>query len=466
MTDRVLLLQLNVKMQDTAVYVNHGLASIAGTLRAAGLTPEILVLDTAAYRSGQWLERISTEEYILAGISVYSNQWEYAITAARALRLRCGIPVVGGGPHCSLFPEALIDADAFDAFGVGEGEKIIVDLAVRASNGESFAGMPGVWTRSREGGIIPGGAAPVPMDLDGLAEPAYDLYAREVVLNYPGLMFSRGCPYDCSYCCNSAYRARLGTVKVRFLSPERAVQCAERFVSQFHPSYLNFDDDTFTKNRRWMGSFLEGYRCSVGLPFNCNARPETVTREVCLLLKEGGCDTVALGCESGSEELRHSVLRRTMSNDAIIRAAETIHAAGLNLATFNMVGVPGEQWQDYRKTVALNRRIVPEKVQMTVYYPFRGTALGDSCFAAGLVAEDSAAASYFGRSVLRLPGFPAWQIRLAQRLFKFLVFVKYAPTKALYELGKDAVKALPFGYRLLKPWLWLKRKVISFRGLL
>jgi radical SAM superfamily enzyme YgiQ (UPF0313 family) len=457
MNARVLLLQLNIEMQDTAVYVNHGLASLGGTLRAAGFMPEIVVLDTQAYRSGQWLERAAGRDYVLAGISVYSNQWEYAIAAARSLQQDYGITVVGGGPHCSLFPEALADTDAFDAFVAGEGEGIIAALAVRAAGKEPFDGLPGVWTRSAAGEVVPAGAGPVLVELDVLAEPAYDLYSREVVLNYPGLMFSRGCPYSCSYCCNAAYRRRFGAVKTRFLSPERAVRRAEEFVTLFQPTYLNFDDDTFTKKVQWMASFLESYRHSIGLPFHCNARPETVTPEVCRLLKDAGCDTVALGCESGSEELRRTVLNRKMSDDIIILAADSIRTAGLNLSTFNMVGIPGERWSDYLRTVALNRRLAPSKVQMTVYYPFRGTALGDSCFERGLVRNDSSAASYFASTVLSLPGFPAWQIRIAQRLFKFLVFIRTAPAKACFELAKDTVKTLPFGHRLIQPWLRLKR---------
>ena len=457
MTARVLLLQLNVAMQDTAVCVNHGLASLAGTLRVAGFEPKIELLDTRSFRSGQWLERIAAQGYVMAGISIYSNQWEYSVAAARALRQSCGIPVVGGGPHCSLFPEALADTDAFDGFVVGEGEEVIAALAKRAANRESFASLPGVWSRTAGGGIVPGEQARIPADLDALAEPAYDLYDRQVVLSYPGLMFSRGCPYNCSYCCNAAYRKRFGAVKLRFLSPQRAVRRTEKFVVMFQPPYLNFDDDTFTKNSRWMASFLAGYRRSVGLPFNCNTRPETVTPEVCRLLKDNGCDTVALGCESGDEELRRSVLNRAMSDEAIIRAANTIRAAGLRLSTFNMVGVPGERWTNYLKTVALNRRLRPDQLQMTVYYPFRSTALGDLCFEQGLVRRDGAAASYFAGSVLRLPGFPAWQIRLAQRLFKFLVFIRTSPAKAFFELAKDSVKALPFGHHLIPMWLHLKR---------
>lgn len=463
MSLRVLLLQMNVGMPDTAVYVNHGLASLAGTLRAGGFAPKIEVLDTQSFHSGRWLEDAAAQGYILAGLSVYSNQWEYAVAAARALRQRCGIPVIGGGPHCSLFPEALADTDAFEAFVVGEGEEVIGALAERASGRETFAGIPGVWLRSPGGEIVPAGGAPIPADLDKLAEPAYDLYPREVVRSYPGLMFSRGCPYNCSYCCNAAYRRRFGTVKLRYLSPARAVRRAAGYASWFHPGYLNFDDDTFTKNPRWLAAFLSGYRRAVGLPFHCNARPETITPEICRLLREGGGNTVALGVESGSEELRRAVLNRTMSDAAIIRAAVAIRSAGLRLATFNMVGIPGERGSDYLKTVALNRRLRPDQVQMTVYYPFRGTALGDSCFERDLVRRDRAAAGYFGRSVLRLPGFPAWQIRLAQRLFKFLVFVRTSPPKAFFELTKDSVKALPFGHRLIPFWLRLKR-LLAFGG--
>lgn len=463
MANKVLLLQMNVEMQDTAIYLNHGLASLAGMLRASNYEPEIMILDTSSFLSGQWLERTASGGYILAGISVYSNQWYYAVAAARSLR-HLGIPVVGGGPHCSLFPEALSDTEAFDALVVGEGEEVISSLAMRAVNKEPFTGLPGVWTRDNIGAIVPAGAAPMVADLDNLAEPAYDLYPQEVVLSYPGLMFSRGCPYNCSYCCNEAYRRRIRVVKLRFLSPNRAVQRVEKYVSFFRPPYLNFDDDTFTKNPQWMSSFLERYSQSVGLPFNCNARPETITPEVCRLLKDGGCDTLSLGCESGNEELRRKVLNRKMSNDSIIRAADNIRAAGLRLATFNMVGIPGEQWTDYLMTVSLNRRLAPDNVQMSVYYPFRGTSLGDSCYERGLVRENGTASSYFATSILRLPGFPAWQISIAQRLFKFLVFINAAPTRAFFELAKDIIKAMPFSHRLVNPWLRMKRLVTNGCG--
>jgi hypothetical protein len=122
-----------------------------------------------------------------------------------------------------------------------------------------------------------------------------------------------------------------------------------------------------------------------------------------------------------------------------------------------MVGMPGERWTNYLKTVALNRRLRPDQLQMTIYYPFRGTALGDACFDRGLVRQNGAAASYFAGSVLRLPGFPAWQIRLAQRLFKFLVFITTSPAKAFFELAKDSIKTLPFGHHLIPLWLRLKR---------
>jgi radical SAM superfamily enzyme YgiQ (UPF0313 family) len=444
-------------MQDTAVYVNHGLASLAGALRDKGFRPEILVLDSSAYRSGHWLKRVADENHILAGISIYSNQWQFAVAAARSLKQHCGIPVVGGGPHCSLFPEALASADVFDAFVVGEGEPILPLLADRARTRGRFGGIPGVWTRSATGNLVPALSESKLAELEALAEPAYDLYSRDVVLNYPGLMFSRGCPYSCSYCCNSAYRRRFGAVRARFLSPERAVQRARAFVARFQPTYLNFDDDTFTKNVRWMESFLQPYRRVIGLPFHCNARPETVTAKVCRLLKDAGCNTVSLGCESGSEELRTNVLGRRMRDDAIIRAADCIHEAGLNLATFNMVGIPGERWPDYLRTVALNRRLAPNKVQMTVYYPFRGTPLGDSCFERGLVKNNRRAASYFANTVLHLPGFRPWRVHLAQRMFKFLVFIRTAPGKACFELMKDTIKSLPFGHRFVQPWIRLKR---------
>ena len=86
------------------------------------------------------------------------------------------------------------------------------------------------------------------------------------------------------------------------------------YKNTINPDYLNIDDDTFTKNKMWLKDFLERYIKEINIPFNCNARPETVSIEVMKLLKESGCNIVSIGVESGNEELRKNILKRKITN--------------------------------------------------------------------------------------------------------------------------------------------------------
>ena len=66
----------------------------------------------------------------------------------------------------------------------------------------------------------------------------------------------------------------------------------------------------------------------------------------------------------------------------------------------------------------MNLKLAPEAVQTTVYYPFRGTVLGDECYAEGWVdlGRKKKLKLYANDSILKLPGLPAWLIRAAKWL--------------------------------------------------
>ena len=458
----VLLIQPNVGMKDTGIQINHGLAVLAAALKENDFEVKLRIVDDLSYRKKIYLDDLRIKSLGLIAVTAYSNQWDCVKEIALSFKKIIGVPVICGGPHVTLFPEAIAQTDAIDAVIVGEGEIVFGRIADCIQKEAQWRQIPGVWTRNPDGTVSKNGVAPRVGNLDGLSFPDYEIYAREILLNYPGIIFSRGCPYDCSYCCNHAYRRMYqgDEFGVRFMSPGGAVAFAKYYKSTFSPSHLDIDDDTFTKNPRWLKEFLGGFKKEVGLPFNCNARPETINSEVVRWLRQSGCHTISVGVESGHEPLRQQLLKRRMTNQDIIKAAEIIHKEGLKLSTFNMVGLPGETWNKFRETVKLNQRIAPDRVQLAVYYPFRGTELGDYCYANNLVKRGAAAGSYFGKSILRIPGFSRWRVILGYRLFKFWVYRKRSLWRALWELAKDSIKMFWFSDVLIGPYLRVKRYVM------
>jgi len=459
---KAVLIQPNVMMKDTGIQINHGLAVLASILLQNGCDADLNIIDTVSFNNKSYLKFIAAGNYDLVAVTAYSNQWEFIKQIASGIREITAAPVICGGPHATLFPGAICETDAIDAFVIGEGETAIGDIVRGIRSGNGWLNTQGIRSRN----VAARGAAQRTEDIDVLPFPDYEIYDRKIVHNYPGIFFSRGCPYNCSYCCNSAYRAIYGGQgkPIRFMSPPRAVALARRYKDTIGPDHFEVDDDTFTKNPKWLREFLAEYRKDVNIPFNCNARPETITPEVARLLKESGCMTVSIGIESGDENIRRQVLKRNMKNSFIEKSAEIIHREGLKLSTFNMVGLPGETWSSFYETVRLNQRIKPDNVQISIYYPFRGTELGESCYSGNLVEEHANSGSYFGKSILKLPGFPKWKISAGQRLFKFLVFSKSSLLVSVRELLKDIIKSLPLSYLLIPPYLKMKKYLAAKGG--
>jgi len=53
----------------------------------------------------------------------------------------------------------------------------------------------------------------------------------------------------------------------------------------------------------------------------------------------------------------------------------------------NMMGLPGETDEMIWDTIRLNRKLKPTFSGVNIFYPYRGTKLGDRCFDEGLVDE-------------------------------------------------------------------------------
>ena len=112
------------------------------------------------------------------------------------------------------------------------------------------------------------------------------------------------------------------------------------------------------------------YKDEIGLPFMCNVRVNLVTEEIIKLIKDYGCYGVAMGVESGNEHLRNEVLKKNISNEQIIKASGIIKNNGLKLKAFNMLGLPGETFEQALETVELNTKIKPDFTPCSLLEPY------------------------------------------------------------------------------------------------
>jgi radical SAM superfamily enzyme YgiQ (UPF0313 family) len=246
-------------------------------------------------------------------------------------------------------------------------------------------------------------------------------------------MCSRGCPYSCTYCCNSGLRGLQAGKYVRFRSIENVFAEIKEVISNYDVKYVYLNDDVFTENREYVSNFCSRYKEEIGYPFELNTRVEHLTPEMLQSLKDAGCYRVAMGIEQGDEKFRREILNRRMSNEKIEAAFELTKKAGIRTKSFNIVGFPFETYDIHMETVKINRKVQPSSLVVYVFEPYPGTPLYDMCVKNHFIEEDRQDMDFISRTdtTLNMPDFTRKQILKCYRNFAWRVYRGKSYKKAL-----------------------------------
>ncbi|MFQ5873659.1 MAG: B12-binding domain-containing radical SAM protein [Dehalococcoidia bacterium] len=426
----------------------QGIASILAVLKEAGQQTSLLHLERELPKA-ELMRRIDEVKPGLVAFSTTTHQYPFVQRYSRWVKESFHLPVVCGGIHPTLSPEETIADEGMDAICVGEGEYPMLELVERLQAGDDISDIPNLWVKM-DGAIRRNPVRPLIQDLDRLPFPDREVFSYERILKKFGhtadIMTGRGCPFGCTYCCNHALK-QLYTGKGRFIrrcSVLRILDEIEQVITRYQVTSLNFDDDTFTLQPKWLEEFCREYPKRFRLPFSCNARVETVNKNSLAALKRAGCFQIQIGIESGSEWLREKVLRRRMSNKKLMEVFSAAKEVGLQTYSFNMVGLPEETPEMAEETFRINADIDPDIVQASVFYPYPGTDLYRMCEERGYLTGDQKY-GYFGEgTVLRLPTLSEQQIRHYYRRYHEISFEKnlrrqYPHAYVGYKLAKKVV---------------------------
>jgi radical SAM superfamily enzyme YgiQ (UPF0313 family) len=403
------------------------------------------------------------------GITSCTNQWGATKSLAREIKKRFDIKIFVGGAHPTVSPESLSETQAIDAICRGEGEFPFLELVEKLSKGQSIYDTPNFWLR-KGNKIIKNEISPLIENLDDLPIPDWSIFDAEPIYDYSCFSFSRGCAYDCSHCINSTlrtvYKGKGPYIRVK--SPERAIAEIKDKLDKYDLKVLNFDDDGFVKNKKWISDFCQAYRREISLPFNYNSRSEDINEEICAMMKKAGARLVAIGIESGDSEIRSKMLNRSIADETIVRAFKIARDAGLKTCSFNMIGIPSETPDSFKKTIRLNQIIVPDKIQLSVFYPFPHTRLGELCRKKGYI-ERTPTYGYFHHSILELPEFSQREISRWYDRFEYLVykdtnFIKALKSRISKFIKRRWITNLIFGpiVRLIKKMRFFEEKIIKW----
>lgn len=354
-----------------------GLLYVAAALEKNGF--EVSIIDAYIERLSidDIAEKVSKTAPVAFGITgTTENRFNAIQLLNKVKKVNSGILTFWGGPHASLTYNDVMDlVSSVDVIIKGEGEFTVVEMLEAYLNKKEFYRIPGLVFRDTKGKIVNTLLRAPIQDLDSLSIPARHLldmkkYSTLVEGEYRtpavGVISSRGCPFECTFCANVA----LGKRALRKRSPVGFVDEIEFLYRSY--GYRGFDiwDDTITVDTAHItGICNEIINRKLDIIWYARARVDCVNKEILQLMKKAGCVSIGYGIESGSERILKSIKKGITLKKA--RSGVKLSAElGFIVRCFFILSLPSETIGDIGFTVNLIKEFNSYPGDVKCYYGF------------------------------------------------------------------------------------------------
>jgi anaerobic magnesium-protoporphyrin IX monomethyl ester cyclase len=386
-----------VKKEETLIeYL--GLMYLSAVLKQAGY-------ETKGMAGGNFAEVaavVADFQPQVVGFAMTTGVHPFHLDLVRRLKREFDFVSVLGGAHATYFPE-IIREDGVDVACIGEGEYPLLELVQHLEAGTDYRHVPNLLVKHGSE-LFENAPRSFLQDLDALPFPDRELWGPPQRTIFSAIA-NRGCPYACTYCFNHRHKRLAEGRYLRQRSVGDVIAEAIELRDRYGATRIDFQDDIFILDKRWLREFAPRFQAEVGLPFWCHVRANLVTEEVVALLKEGGCVAVAMGVEAGNDELRNRILKRRLAREEIVNTGRWLIEYGIELLTQNMIALPGETIDMAFETVAINAAIRPQHMNLYFFQPYPGTELAQYSIENGYFDGnfDDYPESYLARSSNDIP---------------------------------------------------------------
>jgi len=345
-----------------------GMERVVAAAIAAG--HEVRMLDLQIFKHRDLFKEI--EDFRPRAIGFSSNYLANIpeiVDLAKAIREKYRETFIFVGGHSGSFiAKEILEhaAGAIDCVVRGEGE-IVTQQLLQALGDRSLHKVPGVITLD--------GSGPAPKLMDDLDQfaPARHLARRRnkyfigVLDPAASVEFTRGCPWDCSFCSAWTFYGR----SYRQSSPQAA---AEDMASIKESGVFIVDDVAFIHPEHGFAIGQELERRKIRKEYYLETRADVLCRnpEVFRYWRKLGLTYMFLGLEAIDEE-GLKLHRKRSSQNINFQALDIARDIGLTVAV-NLIADP--DWDERRFEIIRQWAIsVPEIVHLTVATPYPGTEL-------------------------------------------------------------------------------------------
>jgi radical SAM superfamily enzyme YgiQ (UPF0313 family) len=318
---------------------------------------------------------VDTNPDVLGVSAVVSTSYAYTKRLVQDVKKALpGTLVIVGGPMAAS-GELLLRRAGADLCGLGEGERVFLDVVRRAEtthNPADFKDIPGLLLIDEQGRLINTGFAE--------ALPAEEVYeidwtilerATDMDLYFPDVDTtpgmperfsldpryaephrrgkraatidgSKGCVARCTFC----HRWDKG---IRYIPVPVLERRIKHLIDTYNVGYIIFGDENFGTNKKWLADLCKVLKENDILWRVAGMRVNCVNPEIIALMRDSGCVSILYGMETGSERILQVMEKKVKLQDNY-NAMQWTYEAGVDTVVQLVIGMPGESPETIAET--------------------------------------------------------------------------------------------------------------------
>lgn len=342
------------------------------------------------------IRKLAGQQPDIVAFSCLTQSYQWMLGIAREIKkIYPDVVTVFGGVHVSAVPEVALENPEVDYVVVGEGEEAFFEILDAVQAKDFYRVIPNTRYFNPDGILVKGPQKGFKQGLDELPPFTKELWENDTIVTDNLItMASRGCPYRCTFCFNNFFaelpddRKNKGKY-VRARSVEHVINELKISKQRYKKiKYIDFQDDIFTVDKKWLKEFLTRYKAEIGIPFQCLTHPKYIDEEVAGWLKDAGCVWAQIGIQTMDDEFKNGSLRRYEKSSHIEKALAAMLNAGLKVKADHMLALPGEPIEAQENARKLYAQNCPTRIQSfwTCFLP--GTELLQEAIAEGVVSKE------------------------------------------------------------------------------
>lgn len=368
-----------------------GLLYLAKILQNNGASVTLLDFSAEPYNEQRFTDALNSSDMV--GMTLLTPSLEHGKELlALVKRTRPDIPLLIGGPHCTLLPKESLQETEASVCVIGDGEAVLPDIIKAFEGKKQLSEIPGILFRTAQ--EIKSGLTPeLIKNLDNISFPArllvkQTIYGREYnpslkAGEFTSIITSRGCPYHCRFCS----RGSISRQQYRMRSTENIIAELKEIQAQGY-RHVAIVDDCFPVNRPQASELFDTIiQEGLKLKFSVTAtRVDLADEDLYKKMRNAGVTHLQFGLESGNQDVL-DYYNKQMTIKDIQRAVHLSNQNGFFTMGSFILGAPFETKKNFQQTVRFAKSLPLDSVSFLPLRYMVGSELWHQAVQEGKINE-------------------------------------------------------------------------------